>query len=77
MTASDADTSADQSLASEGAESEDINKEAGQPCSPSMLDGSKYPQESHQSSVSEGDKLQSELPEDTPVALRTRSKRQQ
>ena len=42
-----------------------------------MLDESNYPQESHQSSVSEGDKLQGELPEDTPVALRTRSKRQQ
>ena len=77
LTASDTDTSADQSLASEGAESEDINKDAGLPCSPSVLDESNYPQESHQSSVSEGDKLQGELPEDTPVALRTRSKRQQ
>ena len=76
LTTSDADSSADQSLASEGAESEDTSKDAGQPCSPSMLDGSNDPQESHQSSVSEGDKLHGELPEGTPVALRTRSKRQ-
>jgi hypothetical protein len=80
LTTSNADTSNDQSLASEGAEPEDTNKDEGQPCSPSMsesADGSNNSQESQQSSFSEGDKSQDEMPEDTPVALRTRSKRQQ
>ena len=76
LTTSDADTTTDQSLASEGAESEDISKDAGLPCSPSGLDEPDDSQESHQSSVSEGDKLHGELPEDIPVALRTRSRRQ-
>ena len=76
LTTSDADTTTDQSLASEGAESEDISKDAGLPCSPSGLDEPDDSQESHQSSVSEGDKLHCELPEDIPVALRTRSRRQ-
>jgi hypothetical protein len=76
LTTSDADTTTDQSLASEGAESEDISKDAGLPCSPSGSDEPDDSQESHQSSVSEGDKLHGELPEDIPVALRTRSRRQ-
>ena len=71
---SDADIPTDQSLASEGAESEDTNKGAGLPCSSSVSDESNDYQDSHQSSVSEGDKLQGEMPEVTPVALRTRSK---
>jgi hypothetical protein len=76
LTTSYADTPTDQSLASEGAESEDISKDAGLPCSPSGSDEPDDSQESHQSSVSEGDKLHGELPEDIPVALRTRSRRQ-
>ena len=76
LTTSDADIPTDQSLASEGAESEDISKGEGLPCSPSMSDESNGHQDSHQSSVSEGGKLQGEMPEDIPVALRTRSKRQ-
>ena len=76
LNASDADTPSDQSLASEGAESEDIFKGSGLPCSPSVLDEYNGPQDLHQSSASEGDRLQSEIPEETPVALRTRSKRQ-
>jgi hypothetical protein len=80
LTTSDADipsdTPTDQCLASEGAESEDISKDAGLPCSPSGLDEPDDPQDSHQSYVLEGDKLQGEMPEDTPVALQTRSKRQ-
>ena len=50
----DADTPSDQSLASEGAESEDICKGAGHPCSPSVLDEYKDPQDLHQRSASEG-----------------------
>ncbi len=69
-----ADTPSDQCLASEGAESEDICKGAGHPCSPSMLDEYNDPQDLR--SASKGDERQSELPEDTPVALRTRSKHQ-
>ena len=46
------------------------------PCSPSGSDEPEGYQESHQSSVSEGDKLQYGMPEYTPVALRTRSKQQ-
>ena len=76
LNASDADTPSDQSLASEGAESEDTCKGSGLPCSPSVLDEYNGPQDLHQSSASEGDRLQSEIPEETPVALRTRSKRQ-
>ncbi len=51
----DADTPSDQSLALEGADSEDICKDAGHPCSPSMLDEYNDPQDLHQRSVSEGD----------------------
>ena len=74
-TSDDAVTPTDQSLASEGVGSEDISMGRSLPCSPSGSDEPGY-QESHQSSVSEGDKLQYGMPEDTPVALRTRSKRQ-
>ena len=72
-TTSDADISANQSLASEGAETV-TDKDAGQPCSPSVLDEYNDSQDLHQSYVSEGDKLQSDIPDETPVALRTRSK---
>ncbi len=64
----DADTPSDQSLASEGAESEDICKGAGHPCFPSVLDECNDPQDLHQRSASEGNERQSELPEDTTVA---------
>ncbi len=64
-----------QSLASEGAESEDISMGTSLPCSPSGSAEPNDSQESHQCPVLEGNKLPGEMPEDTPVALQ-RSKRQ-
>ena len=75
-TTSDAVTPMDQSSAPEGVESVDPIEGAGPPSSPSVLDESNDPQDLHQGSFSEGGERHSERPENTPVALRTRSKGQ-
>jgi hypothetical protein len=72
LATSDADNTADKSLAAHRAESGDISKGADQPCFSSVLDGSsdlRESQSSHQSSVSEEDKIQGGWHQDTPVAL--------